>query len=291
MYRLGWGEVTIDVLNELISSKIPEGFQLEYKRQLGDGNKVLDAICAMANTFGGLIMVGIDEDRGRSTQGFGAPGPDGLVGVEPSQRSRLTAFCSNRLVPPFDPEIESVDVGDGKVVLAVRIDTTIAPRPLTHNDRVLVRTEAGNRPADLFRLRSLFNEERSGRAVSAVQLNPSAVGNRAFHEDDPADPVIRAVASAPLAATSWRPVLGDTERESLRASLTSSPLNQWLVKASLQGGEGGFNPWLDDKGSTSTRIDLRWQGFLASTLAYPEARFSLDVQHHDGVGATRVDLG
>ena len=34
VYRLGWGEVTIDVLNELISSQIPEGFQLEYKRQL-----------------------------------------------------------------------------------------------------------------------------------------------------------------------------------------------------------------------------------------------------------------
>ena len=30
---------------------------------LGNGAKVLDAIAALANTFGGIVLVGVDEDQ------------------------------------------------------------------------------------------------------------------------------------------------------------------------------------------------------------------------------------
>ncbi len=190
------GDITKDDLQTLVDEKVPEGFQIEYKRQMDDGKKVLRAVCAMANTFGGIVLVGIDEDRGNpANEGFGVPGPDGLVGVEPKEKARLSTFCSNRLVPPFDPEIAAIEVDSSdKVVLAVRIDADTCPRPLTFEDRVLVRTDSGNRPADIYRLRSLFAEEGAGQVLGTPVLSAMPHSHSAFNEADPADFVVRCIA-------------------------------------------------------------------------------------------------
>jgi hypothetical protein len=274
---LGRTEVDLTFMDGLITDKIPEGFRLEYKRQLDDGGKVLRAICSMANTFGGLILVGVDEDRsGPASQGFGAPGPDGLVGVDPSDKSRLALFCSNRLVPPFDPEISTVDLGNGKVIIVIQVDPELTPRPLMFDDRVMVRTEAGNRPADLFRLRALFEESGSGRVGTIALSTPRTLGNAAFHEDPPADILIRATAIARLASGSVRPLLGDEAREVFRNALRESVVSQWLGAMHAGGfahsdigqwwGEGGING--------SRRSELRWKGTDQPTShVIPEARF------------------
>ena len=251
LFRLRSGEIEKSDLDALIADKTPEGFQLEYKRQLDSGDKVLNAISAMANTFGGIILVGFDEERGRSSsQGFGAPGPDGLVGVDPRDKSRLSMFCSNKLVPPFDPEISAIEIGGDKVVLAVRIDSQTCPRPLMMSDRVMVRTESGNRPADLFRLRALFDEVHSGLRAGPGLPQVLPVNHPAFFSAWPADLVLRTVGATRFAPGSWRPRLGDREREALKSSLASSGLSKWLNRMVLGdfGGAIDVNPWIERGG-------------------------------------------
>jgi hypothetical protein len=290
LFRLGWGGVTKAALDELIDNKIPEGFQLEYKRQLDGGDKVLTAICAMANTFGGDVLIGVDEENRSESQGFGVPGPEGLVGVDQSEKSRLASFCANRLVPPFDPEISAVNIGGSKVVLIVRVDTRIAPRPLTVQNRVMVRTDSGNRPADLFRLRSLFSEAPIGSRIGLVRTNPAADRNPAFFDNDPATMVIQAVASAPLAPDSWRPVLGDEQRNRLRTELRLSELNQWLNRMAFGGNGGNVIHWLDHANSRSDRVELSWSGYAFSQPASPEARFALEIPIAPTTEPSRVDV-
>ena len=289
------GDISKEDLQALVDEKIPEGFQIEYKRQMDDGTKVLRAICAMANTFGGLVLVGIDEDRGNpANEGFGVPGPEGIVGVEPKEKSRLSTFCSNKLVPPFDPEIAAVEIRPDRVVLVVKVDTRICPRPLAFENRVLVRTESGNRPADLFRLRSLFAEESDGHGLPFVPLSASPHSHPSFNEADRADFVVRCVASAPIAASTWSPIMGDGERGRLRDLLRASELEKLLAHLAFGGGLGDLVDWTVVGLNLSKRIELGWWPLRptgSTQPCSPTSRIVVDFPTFAGsIGPTRVDV-
>ena len=71
---------------------------------------MLEAIAALANAFGGVVLIGVDEDK---------QGAERLTGVDASARDRLARMCWDTLVPPYSPEIIPVrlDLPD-KYVLA-----------------------------------------------------------------------------------------------------------------------------------------------------------------------------
>ncbi len=92
-----------------------ERARIEYKREVGNGTKVLDAIAALANTFGGTVLVGVDEDQ--------PLGPGRLTGVPGAERDRLSRMCWDRLAPPFGPEIIPVPLAQAdRYVLVVVAD-------------------------------------------------------------------------------------------------------------------------------------------------------------------------
>jgi hypothetical protein len=266
-------------LQELVDDGIPEGFRLEYKSQLGDGDKVLSGIAAMANTFGGVLIVGMDEADRRGSQGFGAPGPEGLIGVEVKERARLAGFCSSRLVPPYDPEITAVELPSANVALVVRVDADIAPRPLMLNNRILVRTEAGNRPADLFRLRTLFSEGPNAYASALSPGNPIPNHGALTAREDPADLVIRATSKAPLGASPFRPTIGDQQHAVIRGHLSGSKTVEWLSRMSgaWLGSTFGSNEWLPSGNNTSSVARLRWSAVRQDNRQNPVAEFSIEL--------------
>ena len=68
----------LDRIRQIVTQNDLERGRIEYKRELGNGRKTLEAITALANTFGGVVLVGVDEDE---------QGLDRLVGV-PGRRPR-----------------------------------------------------------------------------------------------------------------------------------------------------------------------------------------------------------
>jgi hypothetical protein len=123
------------------------------RANLATANSTLEAIAALANTFGGVVLVGVDEDK---------RGLDRLTGVDAGERDRLSRMCWDKLVPPFSPEIIPIKLdADSKYVLAVTVDPDYARRPvmLTQGNKVPVRIEGHNTPADWYRLRDLFAEQ------------------------------------------------------------------------------------------------------------------------------------
>jgi predicted HTH transcriptional regulator len=160
----------LESIRELVKQHDLERGRIEYKRELGNDHTVLQAIAAMANTFGGTVLVGVDEDR----EGTGC-----LVGVPGSDRDRLARMCWDQLVPPFSPDIMPVRLGQERYVLAVVVDHLGARRPvmLARDNKVLVRIEGHNAAADWYRLRDLYAEQ------SASVLD---TGLRAADQDMPA---------------------------------------------------------------------------------------------------------
>jgi hypothetical protein len=287
--RLTADEITLEVLKQLVSEETPEGFTLEYKRELGNASKVLTAVAAMANTWGGLILVGIDEQREQAA-GFGVPGRDGIVGVPAVDRSRLVNMCSARLVPPFDPVVRAIPLSDGNVVLAVKVYAELAPRPLTFEDRVLVRTDTGNRSADLFRLRELFTNPGTGIPATASSLgNATPFDHPTFTDDPPADLVVRAIASIPFLPSSPRPKLTDSVRKDIQATVSQARISVWLLKMLGNAAGIGLNPWLASGLSTSSQVEFRWEGFPVHgepECVFPEARLYAELRPNIGGGPT-----
>ncbi len=174
----------------------------------------------------------------------------------PPRERALVAFCSNRLAPPFDPEVAAVPLDNGQVVLVVRVDDGIALRPMTVRNQVLVRTEEGNRPADIFRLRALFNEAGNAGGAAVLLPNPNSSNQEAFHSDPPADLAVRTVGSARLAGGALPPLLGERIRIGILAALMGSTFELWWRSTGSQ--NPGLSPFWDLRGQiTSSRVEFR----------------------------------
>jgi predicted HTH transcriptional regulator len=87
-----------------------EGFQLEFKRKVTSPSKVARALIAFANTKGGTILFGIDDDKT-------------IVGVESEKMEveMIETAGSVHCEPPIEPSIEIVSYR-GKDVIVVTIE-------------------------------------------------------------------------------------------------------------------------------------------------------------------------
>ena len=86
-----------------------EGVTLEYKRKVNKPEKIAKEICAFANTKGGVLIIGIDDDGT-------------LVGIksEKAEIEIVEQTCSFYVKPEITPEIQIFEI-DGKDLLCVTI--------------------------------------------------------------------------------------------------------------------------------------------------------------------------
>ncbi len=86
-----------------------EGVTLEYKRKVNKPEKIAKEICAFANTKGGVLIIGLDDDGT-------------IVGIksEKTEVDIVEQTCSFYLRPEIYPEIQIFDI-DGKDLLCVTI--------------------------------------------------------------------------------------------------------------------------------------------------------------------------
>ena len=102
----------LDRIRQIVTENDLERGRIEYKRQLDNGRKTLEAITALANTFGGVVLVGVDETK---------QGLDRLTGVPAAERARLVSLCWSQLTPPFNPEIIPISLGHDDLYVLGRV--------------------------------------------------------------------------------------------------------------------------------------------------------------------------
>jgi hypothetical protein len=117
-------------IRRLVESGLEEHLQLEYKSALYDDNdrgrrELLLDICMFANAAGGIMLIGIPERRDEHGHSTGAPDPEGVLGVElPNPEAVLNGYDA-RVMETIEErlplESTSIDVGDGRRVLAIRV--------------------------------------------------------------------------------------------------------------------------------------------------------------------------
>lgn len=145
-----------ELLKQFLDQKVPESEWLEYKREVND--KLVEAIAAMANGDGGVIIVGVEQEDGRPKDIVGLPEGEGA-------EMKLVHMCRDRLDPArYPPEIQRIQVAatnGPKDLLVVRVDPERVPiRPvIVRKDRggkVYIRYGPSTIEADPRTLRQLF---------------------------------------------------------------------------------------------------------------------------------------
>ena len=94
-------------IEEILTS--PEGKTLEFKRDLSSPRPMLKTLLAFANTAGGRLIVGMDDDRR-------------VVGVEEplDEEERICSLIADSIAPRLVPNVELVTL-EGKTVLVVEV--------------------------------------------------------------------------------------------------------------------------------------------------------------------------
>ncbi|MGB7546414.1 MAG: ATP-binding protein, partial [Terracidiphilus sp.] len=152
-------EIGEDDLFALIENQVREDRTIEYKRELpassetGKG-KFLAGASSFANTSGGDILFGIEEEKGLPTQ---------IVGVQSSDLDReilrLEQTMDSGLEPRIRRSFRVVNCGEGKRVVILRIDRSWSgPHRVSFQEsgRFWGRNSAGKYPLDVSELRAAF---------------------------------------------------------------------------------------------------------------------------------------
>jgi predicted HTH transcriptional regulator len=96
-----------------------ENLLCEFKRKFSTHEKITREMIAFANTKGGVLLIGVDDDKE-------------IVGVESekSEAELIKDVASNYCVPPVEYEIEYMDVNGKEVVIVQIAESKIKPHRL-----------------------------------------------------------------------------------------------------------------------------------------------------------------
>jgi hypothetical protein len=160
-----------------IGDRPREGYLLDYKEDVSD--RFLRSVAAFANTFGGLLIVGVTETDGR---------PDKLAGVlvQGEWKTKIASMIAANLFPCPQFEIAecALPTDAGRKLSVVRVRETpeiclLAKKGEPHP--VYVRIEDQSAPADASQLRALLDRKRKNQAPAAeIEARLVPIRNRMY---------------------------------------------------------------------------------------------------------------
>jgi hypothetical protein len=257
LFSCAASDVTLGRVQDLVNQSLPESLTLEYKERFSPG--LVKTVAAMANSYGGLIIVGVTEEHRA----------DRLVGVRDTAVVQIVNACHERLEPPWQPEIIPVPLDSGATfVIILRVDPRLAPRPILLEGTAPVRLNGRNATADRGRLAQLFSESPwVSRLGGRAGLPPTV--DRAQDGTPIPDFVVRSGLNVPVnEAAAWRP-LSERGVDTLAVALNNSPIHAWLLAMLPQLGLHAFTPFRRHGLNRARQARLVWQADASGPVEHP----------------------
>jgi hypothetical protein len=184
-------------VRRIVEAELEEHLQLEYKSALYDDTDrgrrefLLDT-CMFANAAGGIILIGIPERRDGEGQPTGVPDPEGVLGLDvPNPGAVLSAYDA-RVMEAIEErlplESASIDVGEGRSVLAIRVpNSPRKPHSMRHQGhtyfpsrRERQRYHLGVREIKELVMRTASRLEQAEQALDGCFMKVQRTGNAPY---------------------------------------------------------------------------------------------------------------
>ncbi|MGO9094634.1 MAG: helix-turn-helix domain-containing protein [Bryobacteraceae bacterium] len=171
-------EMILRDVRSLIKAGQREGPMLDYKSDVSDKDNWPETAAAFANTFGGLVIFGVEAKRDQ---------PRRLTGFDPRSveiKTRLVSTLLSRIQPRPDLQVRVVtlDTDPTREVAVLRVSEGSHP-PYMHSKgeehRVYTRVGAQKAEADYLQLSALF-EKRGWAESQAAALLTGPAGSQSW---------------------------------------------------------------------------------------------------------------
>ncbi|HEY9773598.1 MAG TPA: ATP-binding protein [Planktothrix sp.] len=135
-------EISFEDIENFCAEKHPENVRLDYKEAFSSGSdsaQMAKLACAFANAYGGLVLLGVKEEKQKDGRGIPTAIPGVAEDLKPGER--IKQICLDNITPPLIPEVESVPIPDSaSVVVVVRVgESDQTPHFMRETGRVYVR--------------------------------------------------------------------------------------------------------------------------------------------------------
>jgi len=145
MFTLKLEEVNFEKINTFCEEQNPEGETIEYKRDFP--SDLEKSISAMANTYGGIILIGVEADKTTNTPILPIKGRELEKGLE----EKVTSICLRKIYHPYFPLVKVCpfkdEKGGDKCVVFIRVyESDQTPHAINNNTDVYFRIKSQNEP-------------------------------------------------------------------------------------------------------------------------------------------------
>ncbi len=161
LFRKHIDEITWDDVVSFCEQGLQESSVLDYKRDFP--RRLQHVIAAMANTLGGIIIIGVDQ----TDDGVPRLPLEGIE-FETELRLRVTNIDLNNITPPTFPEVAVCTNSDGdRAILVVRVHQSHqTPHAVNSNTQVYLRTGDRISPERLVDIDEIeWLKEKRGKSV------------------------------------------------------------------------------------------------------------------------------
>ena len=187
-----------------ILRNVHEGWYVEYKRQMVNAGALAKALSAFANTYGGWLFLGVQEQSGGNAVAAEFPGIPEEEVADALQRLRHSAADNLNPTPFFEPKVlrgpcTESGLDKGRAIIAVEIPESHTA-PHVHKDgRIYRRVADGSEPkpeTDRFVLDQLWRRAEPIREMTRkwVERDPE------FSQEEEKTPYVRVL----LCVDPWR---------------------------------------------------------------------------------------
>jgi hypothetical protein len=155
------------------SDRTQEGYTVDFKEKWGDN--ALRVVAAFANTFGGVILIGVSEDGGRAKD---LVGEDSKGEIKTRLASSIAANISP--TPSFEIAECTLPTQPDRRLAVIRVRSTNRIHLLTAKNApapVYIRNEDEAVPARAPELRNLIERERTAENSSAEYIDTARLLN------------------------------------------------------------------------------------------------------------------
>ncbi len=148
MFNLKPEEVNFEKIEAFCKEQIPEGETIEYKRAFpSDATRLAKSISAMANTHGGIILIGVKANETTNTPIMPIQGIKLTEGLE----EKITSICLRNIYQPYFPSVKICDFknkrGENRAVVFIRVyQSDQTPHAINSNTDVYLRIKSQNEP-------------------------------------------------------------------------------------------------------------------------------------------------
>ncbi|WP_400240162.1 helix-turn-helix domain-containing protein [Methanobrevibacter smithii] len=158
IYEKNIGDINLDDIKSLVEDEIDENNFIEYKGELdknGEKKHIPRTICGFANSEGGILIYGFDEDQ----DGFKKIQGVTLNNTWEREKQRLINLFRDNIEPYLDIGIEKVDLNNGNVLIIIKTPKSwISPHRVKRGQEkdFYIRRNGRTEPMEFNEIKEMF---------------------------------------------------------------------------------------------------------------------------------------